>query len=50
MGCDVLTAVLKAHRLKNTATFGKQKLYLRLAAGAVVKTSDVHEGEVAFNN
>eukprot|EP00878_Enallax_costatus_P044680 GHUV01053387.1.p1 GENE.GHUV01053387.1~~GHUV01053387.1.p1 ORF type:complete len:140 (-),score=27.75 GHUV01053387.1:28-447(-) len=34
-------AVLKAHRLKDTSTFGKQDIYLRLTAGSAVKTSDV---------
>lgn len=37
-------AVLKAHRLKDTSTFGKQDLYLKLTAGPNQKTSDVHKG------
>lgn len=37
-------AVLKAHRLKDTSTFGKQDLYLALTAGPNQKKSDVHKG------
>lgn len=38
------TAVLKAHRLKDTSTFGKQNIYLKLTAGSNTRTSSVHQG------
>ena len=40
--------MLKAHRLKDTATFGKQDLYLKLTAGSNSQKSDVHKGEHLF--
>lgn len=41
---SVPAAVLKAHRLKDTSTFGKQNVFLKLTAGSNSKTSDVHKG------
>lgn len=39
-------AVLKAYRLKDTSTLGKQNIYLNLTAGPNSTTSDVHNGGV----
>jgi hypothetical protein len=39
-------AVLKAYRLKDTGTLGKQNIYLKLTAGANNTTSEVHNGGV----
>jgi hypothetical protein len=36
--------VLKAHRLKDTSTIGKQDIFLKLTAGPNVRESDLHKG------